>query len=99
MAPKPIIDCVEQPVPEKEAHDLLVWLGKPEFNTLVRILESQARSALHAAMLAALQATDGHPLKMNLTDKALVQAGKYRDVLAILRSIKEQTAFSTYKWS
>lgn len=99
MAPKPIIDCVEQPVPEKEAHDLIVWLGKPEFNTLVRILESKTRKELHKVTTAALQAVDGHPLKMNLADEALVQAGKYRDVLAILRSIKEQTAFSTYKWS
>lgn len=99
MADTPFIQCHEQLVPEKEAHDLQLWLSKSECKTLIRIVESRAKQHTSKVANAALQAIGGSPLKMNLADEHLRQARQCLDFLEMLDQIKNQTEpFIVTKW-
>ena len=99
MAERPFIECAEQTLAEQEGRSLQVWLGKPECETLIKVIKSKARSHLAKATNAALQATDEHPLKINEADLHLKAAHFYIAWLSALQEIKDQTTpFTENKW-
>jgi hypothetical protein len=84
------IELRKELLPEKEGHDLLIWLGKSESRIMTRIVESSVREHLAAATNAALRSQEA-PLKMSLADESLKRAQRYMTFLEVLKEIKDHT--------
>jgi hypothetical protein len=89
----------EENLPDEKARALQVWLRKPEVETLLAVINSRIRSETAEVANSALQASDGAPLKIELTNEHLRQARRYADFLKILNEIRESTVpFTITKW-
>lgn len=97
MAVSSVLDIRSDPLPEKEGHDLALWLAKPEGKAMIRVVEGKMRQHLAEAMAPAMDARD-HPLKLQSTDSELAKVHRYQTFLDVWNELREQTAFTVNKW-
>jgi len=98
MAELGILDIRPEALPEKEGHDLAIWMARPEGRSLLRVVESRIRESMSEAMKPALASRD-YPQKMESSNASLVKAHRYTTFLDVWKELRESSKFTVNKWS
>lgn len=91
-----MIKAEKVPLSDTVSKKLEDWLGKPELNTLVKVAEAYQKTAEADALALADKALE-YPLKAEAAAKAIQEAHRYADFIAILQKIASQTEFNDVK--
>ncbi len=83
-----MIKCEFEQIPKETGHALLLWLGKDEYQTLVRIISGRLKKHQADALAAALQ-SEPHNLKAEAANAEMLKAQRYQHCLEVLTEVKK----------
>ena len=85
-----------KPHPLSESENLKVqeWLNSPSASTVVRIVESKAKTLLAEAIVNVSQGQGGNR-KVDMADEKIALAAKYQHFLEVLTELRKNPTFST----
>lgn len=84
-----MITCGFEQIPKETDRNLRLWLGKDEYQTLVRVIDGRLKKQQTEALNTALQ-SNSHNLKSAAAEASLLRAQRYQHCLEVLEEIKNQ---------
>lgn len=83
-----MIKCELEQLPREKDRELRAWLGRDEYQTLVRVIEAKLKDHECKALAAALECT-AHNLKGEASEAEMQKARRYAHCLEVLAEVRK----------
>lgn len=91
-----MITCSFEQIPKEVDRNLRLWLGRDEYQTLIRVIEGRLKKQQADALAAILESTP-HNLKSQAAEAIMLKAQRYQHCLEVLEEVKNQHLNSLFE--